>query len=304
MFLIIIAWLTVLVMPAVSAAQMSVGVIIPANVPYYQEIHNALSAKIQKAGYGQKIEFVIQRPSAEQMSLTNAARKLIAYDVSAIIAYGAPAALAVVGEMSQTPLVYAGVYDPLAAQIRGKNVTGISAKITVSSLLRYLRAVAPITTLGVVYSSTEAESLSQMKELAKLAEQYKIRLEGINLLKQQDAKKLLSGKKVDTLFLTGSSVCTSAAPAIMDFAGNNRIPVGSFMLNHASSSVVSLSVSAREQGEKAADKVMKLAEGVSADKLRTETSNEIELVFNMKEAGSLGCRIPMELVTEATRLIK
>jgi putative ABC transport system substrate-binding protein len=109
---------------------------------------------------------------------------------------------------------------------------------------------------------------------------------------------------MDAIFLTGSSIAGIASPAIMDFARSNRLPVGSLLLNHSAAAIVSLSASPLEQGEKAADKVMKIMDGVSPDKLRAETSQDIELIFNMKEAASLGCRIPMELVTEATRLIQ
>ena len=68
------------------------------------------------------------------MSWTNSARKLVAVGSDVIVCYGAPATLAVMSETSDIPIVFAGVYDPQAIGITGKNITGVSSKVSVATL--------------------------------------------------------------------------------------------------------------------------------------------------------------------------
>lgn len=290
--------------PSVSlAAENTIGVIMPGDLPYYQELHRAFMGRLAREGILAR-RVIVQKPYPETMSLSNTARKLIATDVDVIVAYGAPAALSVVNEQTKIPIVYAAAYEPLMTQIKARNSTGITIKLSISSLLRYLRGLTRISTLGVVYNGNEEDSVLQFREIVKLAGQYGVRVDGVNLTRHQEAKTKLHGLKLDALLLTGSSVAHLAMPAIAELAREQKIPIGSFLLCRDSDAVVTLATNPAEQGEKAAEKVIKILEGVPADKIRVETAHQVELVFNFKEATSMGWKLPMDLVTEATRLIK
>ena len=111
-----------------AAADKSVGVIMSGNVGHYQDVHKAFVAALVKEGFDQsRIDINLQRPSADPMSWTNSARKLVVADVNVLVTYGAPAALASIKETKDIPIVYAGVYDPSAVGVVAKNMTGISA---------------------------------------------------------------------------------------------------------------------------------------------------------------------------------
>ncbi|MEW6602781.1 MAG: hypothetical protein AB1499_17550, partial [Nitrospirota bacterium] len=68
----------------------SVGVIMTADVEYYRNIHKAFTESM-----GKDVEIVLQKPTADPMSWTNAARKLTGLGAKVIVCYGAPAALTV-----------------------------------------------------------------------------------------------------------------------------------------------------------------------------------------------------------------
>lgn len=286
------------------SAENTIGVIMPGDLLYYQEVHKAFIARLVREGISAKTAVVVQKPYPDAISLSNAARKLIATDVDVIVAYGAPAALSVVNEQTRIPMVYAAVYEPYMGTIRARNSTGINIKLSLSSLLRYLRGLTQISTLGIVYSGNEEDSLHQFREITNLGRQYGIKIEGVNLKRHQEAKAKISGLKVDAVLVTGSSVGHLALPAFSEFARERKIPLGSFMLCRDSHAVVTLATNPAEQGEKAAEKVIKLLDGGSPEKIRIETAHDVELIFNFREASAMGWKLPMELVTEATRLIK
>lgn len=285
------------------SAEKTIGVIMPGDLPYYQELHRAFMGRLARQGISART-VIVQKPYPETISLSNAARKLIATDVNVIVAYGAPAALAVVNEQTRMPLVYAAAYEPYMSQIRAKYSTGVTIRLSLSSLLRYMRGLTKISTLGVIYSGHEEDSLLQFREISKLAGQYGVRVDGVNLTRHQEAKAKIDGLKPDAILITGSSVAHLAMPAIAESARDQKIPIGSFLLCRNSDAVVTLATDPAEQGEKAAEKVIKILEGVPPDKIRVETAHEVDLVFNFRQATAMGWKLPMDLVTEATRLIK
>jgi putative ABC transport system substrate-binding protein len=286
------------------SADKTIGIIMTGDIPYYQELHSVFMARLEKEKSAGHPQVLVQRPYPDPISLSNAARKLIAMDVDVIVVYGTPAALAVVQEKTKIPMVYAAVYEPFVSKIKTKTTTGIETKLSVSSLLRYLRGLTQISTLGVVYSSSEDDSYYQMKEVTKLSQQYGFRVDAINLKRHQDARQMLSNKKVDAIFITGSAVAHLALPTIIEFARDRRIPHASFMLNRNTNVIITLAADPAEQGGKAAEKVLRILDGVSPDRIRPESSSDTELVFNLKEATAMGFKLPMDLVTGATRLIK
>lgn len=294
-----------LMMPAAGhSAASRIGVIMPGNISYYQELHKAFMARLGKEGIAAKTEVIVQNPYPDAISLSNAARKLIAADVDVIVAYGASAAVSVLQEQTKIPMVYAAAYEPFMSQVKSRNSTGITIKLSLSRLFRYLRELTQISALAVVYSGNEEDSLFQFREVSKLAGQYGIKVAGVNLSRHQEAKAKLNGLKADALFVTGSSVAHMALPVISEFGREKKIPLASFLLGGDSLAIVALSTSPVEQGERAAEKAIKILEGVAPEKIRVETAHDVDLVFNFKEAISMGWKMPMDLVTEATRLIK
>ncbi len=290
--------------PHAIAADKTIGVIVTGDIPYYKDVHNSFVSKLNREGFANKVEIIVQRPYPDPISLSNAARKLIALEVDVIVAYGAPAAYAVIAEKTKIPLVYVGVYEPLASRMKGKNVTGISSRVSLSSLLRYLKGMTSIGNLLVVYSENEEDSAYQMKEMVKSGEQNGFRVEKINLRRYQDARAMLSGKKPDAVFITGSSIANMASSVIMDFCREHRIPSASLLPDKAHRATVTLYPNPKEQGEKGAGKAIKVLRDQPFETIDAESSSDTELVFNIREAKDIGLKIPINLVTEATKLVQ
>ena len=82
---------------------------------------------------------------------------------------------AVVASTKSVPVVYAGVTDPVAAQLvkgwgpSGTNVTGVSDKLPLDRQVALIKRVAPSAkTVGMVYNPGEANSVVIVNELKAL----------------------------------------------------------------------------------------------------------------------------------------
>jgi putative ABC transport system substrate-binding protein len=285
------------------AADKTIGVIMTGDIPYYSDVHDAFIAALNGKGYAGKVATLIQKPYPDSISLSNAARKLIAHDVDVIVAYGAPAVEAVAREKSGIPIIYTCMYEP--CKFPGvKSITGTCSRPLVSNLLRYLKSLTAFSSLGVIYNSNEDDSLYQMQEMNRLSGRLGYKIEEIDIKRPQDIKQKLQEKNMDAIIIASSSAAGIAFPSIIEFSIEHRIPTASLLSDKNHYAIITLAPAPGEQGEKTAEKVIRIFNGADPKSIKADISNETELVFNLKDASSMGLRIPMELVTEATRLIK
>jgi putative ABC transport system substrate-binding protein len=291
---------------AAGAADKTLGVIMSGNLPFYQEIHKSFVSALAREGFDfKKVDTLMQMPSPDPLSWTNSARKYVVAEVNVLVSYGAPAAIASIKETKNIPLVYAGVYDPAAIGVAARNATGISSKVPLTSLLKYLKKMTPFSKIAVVYNDLEPDSVRQADELAQLESQHGFQTIRMPIRRADDAKKLVFAGKADAVLLTVSAAVNESIDVLVKNAHAAKAPTISQLGGTAEHGVVlTLNPSAIEQGEAAARLVARLLRGEAPAGIPAEVPKLVELVLNLKEAGAMGIKVPFELITDATRVIK
>lgn len=289
-----------------AAADKTIGVIMSGNIGYYQEVHKAFVGALAREGFDyRKADTLLQMPAPDQLSWTNAARKLAAADVNVLVTYGAPSALASLNETKSIPVIYAGVYDPAGVGVSARNATGISSRVPITSLLKYLKKLVPFTRLAVIYNEQEPDSVRQAAELAQFERQYGFEMVRLPVKKADDARKLTFAGKADAVLISVSAAVNEALDAIVKSAHAAKIPTVSQLGGTAEKGVIlSLAPSATEQGEAAARLAARVLRGDKPASIPMEMPKLVELVVNLKEAGALGIKVPFDLITDATKVIK
>lgn len=291
--------------PAPSADR-SVGVIMSGNLDFYQELNKAFIGALAKEGFDYRaVDTLLQMPSPDLMSWTNAARKLTVSGVSALVTYGAPATLAAIRETRSIPLVYAGVYDPAAVGATGRNVTGISARVSMTNALKHLKKLTPFARLAVVYNEQEPDSVRQMQELIQLEAQYHFRTVKLDARKTKDVRRLVFTGRADAVFVSTSAVANQELDTLVRNAHAAGIPTVSLLGGTAEHGVIlSLAPNVKEQGEAAARMTARILRGERPAAIAPEEPQHVELTLNQKEAEAMGLKIPAELLADAARVIK
>jgi len=286
-------------------AEKRIGVIMTGDVPYYGTMHEAFVSELNSrfAG-GEKIEIILQRPFPDPISWSNAARKLIAFDVDLIVTYGSPATQAVIHEKSRIPLVYAGLYEPDQAAVAGKNVTGCGFKVPLSSIIRYFKQLKTVNTLGIVCSSIEEDSLRQYETMKEVAEQQNIKAEKVDIRSRADLEELMS-KNPDAVFITGSSLVHLWLDDILAILKKEQVPAADIFPDDSEAGVLmTLFQPPHLQGTMAAAMAAQILRGEKPADIASHTFRDTELVFNLVEARHLGIAFPIHLLIEATRVIE
>jgi putative ABC transport system substrate-binding protein len=300
---LLILAVTVVAVSASFARAATIGTIIPRENQFFEQANKELLSFMAGQDKSKKHKFIIQRPHADLIAIKNAARKFAAVDVDVIVTYGSTATLAALDETSGIPIIYLGVYDGAIPKNKAKRASGICSRLPVSSLLRYLNTSVNITNLAVLYSSIEEDTVLQLEDVIRTAEKYGFSLTKVNVEKAADITSLLSGIKANAYFITSSSVISSVYPTVSQFAQGRKAPTASLLYYESIPATFQLTSNPKEHGRKAGEKLLLLLNGKRLRDISTECSRDIELVFNLREARDLGIRIPMDLVTEATRVI-
>jgi len=289
-----------------AAADRAVGVIMSGNIGYYQEVHKAFVGALAKGGFDhRKVDILIQTPSPDPVSWTNAAHRLAVAEVNVLVTYGAPAALSAIREAHGIPIVFAGVYDPNAVGVSVKNVTGISSTVPMMSLLKYAKKIMPFTKLAIVYNEQEPDSVRQANELTQFESQYGFQTIRMPVKGAEEAGKLVFTGKADAVFLSVSAVVNEAIDVVVKSAQAARVLTISETGSTAEHGVIlSLAPNAAEQGVVAARFTARMLRGENPATMPAEFPKQVELVLNLKEAGALGIKVPFDLITDATKVIK
>jgi putative ABC transport system substrate-binding protein len=270
---------------------------------FYREAHKEFMATLEEKGVARNVTFITQHPYPAPIAWSNASRKLLAADVDVLVTYGAAATLAALRESPRIPVLFIGVHEPEAAGITDRNATGVCSKLSTSSLLRYLKDSTRQWNFDLLYCSLEAGSNVQFAEAVEISKKYGFKPTPIELRKPADISTLFSGLEIDALVITNSAIISSVYPLIIGTAQTMKIPTASLIYRKDSSSTIMMSPSPDEQGKKAAEILLKLLNNTSPENISKACSSDVDIVFNLKNARELGIKIPMDPVTEATKII-
>lgn len=287
--------------PLTVHAQHRIGVIMTGDIEYYRAMHEAFVEELND----RPVEIILQRPFPDSIAWSNAARKLIALDVDLIVAYGSPAAQAVLHERSDIPVVYAGVYDPENAALAGRNVTGCGFKVPLSSLLRYCKRLKEINSFSVVFSSLEEDSVRQNSEFQVLADQQGIKFNRVDIRTRKDVEQLQDVRNGDAVFITGSALAHLWMSDILTIVHEQGHPTADIFPDPFEAGVlITLYPPPQAQGKMAAEMTAAILGGTRPEDIKMELFRKTELVFNLVAAESIGIKFPIQLIVEATKVIK
>ena len=163
-----------------------------------------------------------------------------------ILAVATPTAQAAVGAISDRPILFAAVTDPVSAELvphweaSGTNVSGSSDLNPEADPLGLILEVVPdATTVGVLYSSAEINSEVQVAALEAEAAERGITIKRSAITNSSEVAigaQALEG--VDALYVPTDNTVVSALEALIDFAQTNKIPLFSADTDSVSRGVV------------------------------------------------------------------
>lgn len=208
------------------------------------------------------------------------------------------------------PVIYTAVTDPVAAELADKDgkpvgeVTGTSDKLPVEEQLKMIREMLPdAKKIGIMYTTSEANSVSAIEEYKSLVKKYDFELVEKGITTTADvslaADDLLS--KVDCITNLTDNTVVASLPTILDKANEKKIPVfGSEIEQVKIGCLAAEGIDYIALGKQTGKMTAKVLKGeAKASEQNFETITEPGFYVNNKVAENLGITVPDDLANNA-----
>jgi putative ABC transport system substrate-binding protein len=296
-----------------------IGYLIASTGSDFPILHDALRRGLHDLGYvdGQNIQIVVRSADGSAERFPALVAELVLQNVDVIFAANTPAAMAAKAGAPATPVVFAGVGDPVGIELvkslprPGGNVTGIALltpELTPKRLALLKEATPQMVLVSVLWNSGIRGHVEELQELEEVSRTLRIRIHRVAVQRVEDfeaAFASMSRERADGLVVLASPLHHRNIRAIADLALNHRLPaICEFSEFADAGGLMVYGPSWPEMYRHAATYVAKILEGAKAAELPVEQPTKIELVLNVKTARTLGLKFPQQILLRADRKIE
>jgi putative ABC transport system substrate-binding protein len=262
---------------------------------------------------GVKADFTFDDAQGDQANTATIAGKYAGdSSIDLVLAVATPSAQAVVTQVTDRPVLFAGVTDPVAAglvpgwEAGGGNVTGTSdlnPEGKPAALIQEIVGKDKVKTIGFPYSLGEKNSQVQLDALKAEAGPLgmSVKESGIaNSAELTAGVQALAG--VDAIFVGTDNAVVTGLETVVAFGQENSIPV--FVADAASverGAVATRGIDYYQLGVRTAEMAVEiLVEGADPGEIATLQVTDTEVVANPDAAKTYGLTIPESVLKGAT----
>ncbi len=263
---------------------------------------------------GLEVDYDEQNAQGDQATATSIATKFASDNKDLVLAIATPTAQAAAQAITDTPILFTAVTDPVSAELvdsneaPGGNVTGTTDLNPVEQQIGLVKQLKPdATTLGIIYSSGEVNSQVQV-ELAREA----AAKEGLTVKEaavsnssevQQGAQSLAD---VDVIYVPTDNIVVSALESVIALGEAEQIPViageGDSVQRGA---IATYGIDYTKLGYQTGQMAVRiLTEDADPATMPVESQSDVQLILNEGAASRMGVTLSPELLGQAAETIQ
>lgn len=222
-----------------------------------------------------------------------------------VYAITTPTSQAAKNQVTDAPIVIASVTDPEGAGLTGiPNITGTSGAAPTKENLELMRKIFPdAKKIGIIYNSSEQNSVSEVKTLKELAKNY-----GFEVLEKSvtNGTELVSAanlivKEADIYYAIQDNTVSSYFPTLMEVMNKEKKPV--FATNNVYTdrgALIAQGATDYDIGYRAGEIAVEVLKNRKkpAD-IPIETIKNLRVEINRKNMEMLGIKIPEDVLKNA-----
>lgn len=264
---------------------------------------------------GQNLTVLYENAQADGSVSSQIITNFLSKDVDLICGIATPMAQTAYSltQKTDTPVIYTAVTDPVTAKLADENgtpvgeITGTSDTLPVKEQLEMIRTILPdAKTIGIMYTTSEANSLSTIATYKELAPDYGFEIVETGISATADiplaADSLL--EKVDCVTNLTDNTVVSSLPLILSKASAKNIPVfGSEIEQVKIGCLAAMGLDYIELGKQTGKMAAKVLKGeAKASEMNYEVISSASFYGNTKVAENLGITIPEDLTNSAAEM--
>ncbi len=305
MIALVLALVLTLSLTTALAKDLTIGIAQFAEHPSLDNCRIGFIEGLAEAGYveGDNVTFIVHNAQAD-MGTTQMIAQQLAQECDLVCAIATPMAQAAVNACmdGNVPVIYTAVSDPVAAALAKPdgtsrlNVTGSCDLLPVEAQLKLIRALMPeAQKIGILYTTSETNSESQLKLYESLAPKYGFEIVSSGISMGADiplaADSLLP--KVDCLTNLTDNTVVSYLAVVIDKANTAGKPVfGSEIEQVKNGCIASEGVEYVALGRETGRMAAQVLQGAFAGDIPFYSSEGGDMAYNPDVAAKLGIVIP------------
>lgn len=261
---------------------------------------------------GENLTVTYENAQADTGTAGQIADNFVSNGVDMICAIATPSAASAYTAAMKTdiPVIYTAVSDPVEAGLANADgtpvaeITGTSDKLPVEQQLEMIRKILPdAKSIGIIYTTSEANSEATIKEYQALVGDYGFTLETVGISTTADiplaADSLVT--KVDCINNLTDNTVVQGLATVLSKAKNANIPVfGSEVEQVKNGCLAAVGIEYTDLGIQTGKMAAKVLKGeAKASKINFELISECGLYVNKAVANELGITLDEEYMSTA-----
>ena len=254
---------------------------------------------------GKNLKVNYDNAQADTGTAGTIADSYVSKKVDLICAIATPSAMSAYNAAmsADIPVVYTAVSDPVGAGLAKEdgsnagNITGSCDLLPVDEQLKMIRKMLPdAKKIGILYTTSEANSVSTIKEYKKVSDKYGFEIvdTGINTLADVDMAAADLVGKVDCICNLTDNTVVQALQTVIEKANSKKIPVfGSEIEQVKIGCLAAEGIDYISLGKDTGKMAAKILKGeAKAEDMEYQLLTESNLYVNEKVAENLGITVP------------
>ena len=256
---------------------------------------------------GEDFTYDYQNAGFNDNTAIQIAQNFSAQNVDLMCAVATPSATAcyAAAEDKDIPVVFTAITDPVEAKLDSGNITGTSDKLPVEAQLELIRALQPdAKTIGIIYTQSEPNSVSAIREYEEKAPDYGFTIEAVGITQQSQATQAadtLIAKKVDCFSNLTDNNVVGVLSSLLEKTDEAGIPIyGSEVEQVVLGCVASAGIDYFELGRQTGQMAAKILKGeAKASDMPYETITEYGIYINSEALDNFGISLPDDIAQRA-----
>lgn len=258
---------------------------------------------------GVNVKYIYENAQTDGGFCSQINNNFVSKKVDMIVAIATPIAQSAYAatENNNIPVMFTAITDPIAAGLANSdgtpvgNITGTSDKLPVEEQLKLIREMYPdLTKLGILYTTSEINSISSIEEYKKYAPKYNFEIITSGVTQTSDiplaADNILT--KVDVMTNLTDNTVVSSLPLILEKANAKNIPVfGSEIEQVKMGCIACVGLDYVALGKQTARMASRVLKGEDIKKINFETIDKAARYINKKVCENLSYDVSEELLS-------
>lgn len=291
-----------------------VGILQYVSHPALDKIYEGMIDELTKEGFidGETISITKQNAQADQSKLTNMGQQLISKHPDVLVGIATPAAQSLANQTTDIPIVLGAISDPKAAGLvasnenPGGNITGVSDQAPVEAQVALMKQLVPqLKTVGVLYSSAEDNSLSQVNRFTDVAKKEGLQVKHYPVPSTNEIAQMsqVMTKEVDAIYIPTDNTIANGFQTVVSIADVANIPIfPSVDTMVDEGGVATVGINQYDLGVETG----KMVSDLLNDTIKTEDTpiyifETGDLIINEEKVNQLGIHVPVDLQEEMTK---